>query len=309
MATGQSSKRAHTVNAVRRRFEESVAKEFARRLKGVRFVDAITLFGAFFLLSALPFTILMSSFANRRIDHDLTQHLGLNAEAAHTVEQLFRTSSAHSISAIVLALLLTGAGTVGVAGCVQSIYEQVFGQTRHGPGNLARLMIWLAGLCGWFVVDSLISTATHHLPAHLVLDGICVLLATTAFFCWSMHLLLAGGRPWRSLLRPAVLTAVLWIALEGFAALYFSSTIISDSRLYGSVGVVFSLLTWFIAIAAVVVLGALAGDVWQQRRAASAPGQAAVAAITEPSHQDPETGTEHRRSDATTARTARRPAR
>jgi hypothetical protein len=45
---------------------------------------------------------------------------------------------------------------------------------------------------------------------------------------------------------------------------------------------VFSLLTWFIAIAAVVVLGALIGDVWQQRRQAPAPpGQPAPGAATE----------------------------
>ena len=79
--------------------------------------------------------------------------------------------------------------------------------------------------------------------------------------------LLAGRLPWRRLLRPAIVTALLWIGLELFSSVYFSSSIISDSRLYGTIGVIFSLITWFIAIGAVIVLGAVAGATWDQRKA------------------------------------------
>jgi len=98
-----------------------------------------------------------------------------------------------------------------------------------------------------------------------VIEAVVVLLETAAFFWWSIHLLLGGAAGWRTLVIPAAVTALFWVGLEGFAALYFSSTIISDSKLYGTIGVVFSLLTWFIAIAAVLVLGALIGDVVQVR--------------------------------------------
>ena len=226
------------------------------------------LFGASFLLSALPFILLMSAFAHRRIEDDLTHHLGLNARAAQIVDRLFETSSEHSVSAIVIAVALTLAGTLGVAGSVQSVYEQVFGRQHRGRGNTLRLLVFVAALLGWLVSDSLISVATHALPGGIVLDGLAVFAATVVFFSWSMHFLLAGQRPWKMLIVPAVVTGLLWLALEAFAAIYFSSTITSDSRLYGNVGVIFSLLTWFIAIAAVVVLGALIGDVAQHRFAA-----------------------------------------
>jgi hypothetical protein len=52
----------------------------------------------------------------------------------------------------------------------------------------------------------------------------------------------------RLLLRPAVVTALLRIGLEVFSSVYFSSSVISDSRLYGTIGVVFSLMVWFIAV-------------------------------------------------------------
>jgi membrane protein len=63
-----------------------------------------------------------------------------------------------------------------------------------------------------------------------------------------------------------MLTALFWLGLELFSSVYFSATIISDSRLYGTIGVVFSLLTWFIAIGAVVVLGAVGGVTGNSRR-------------------------------------------
>jgi membrane protein len=62
-----------------------------------------------------------------------------------------------------------------------------------------------------------------------------------------------------------MLTALFWLGLELFSTVYFSATIISDSRLYGTIGVVFSLLTWFIAIGAVVVLGAVGGATGNSR--------------------------------------------
>ncbi len=61
-------------------------------------------------------------------------------------------------------------------------------------------------------------------------------------------------------------TAVFWMGLGVFASFYLSSTLVSDSRLYGKIGVVFTLVTWFIAIGAVITLGAVAGVVWQKRR-------------------------------------------
>jgi membrane protein len=52
------------------------------------------------------------------------------------------------------------------------------------------------------------------------------------------------------------------MGLGVLASVYFSSTVVSDGRLYGTIGVVFTLVTWFIAIGAVLTLGAVVGLVW-----------------------------------------------
>ncbi len=78
----------------------------------------------------------------------------------------------------------------------------------------------------------------------------------------------SGSSPWRSLLPAAVLTGVLFAVLGIFSELYFSSQVISDSKTYGTIGAVFGILTWFIGIGAVIVLGAVAGNVRNGRKRA-----------------------------------------
>jgi membrane protein len=148
---------------------------------------------------------------------------------------------------------------MAVAGSLQDIYERVFSQQHRGWRDVLRFLTWAGVLFGVLVTESTISE--HVRAGGPVAQGLVTYAGTAAFFWWTMHFLLAGRVPWR-LLRPAVLTALLWIGL----GLFFSAAIISDSRLYGTIGVVFTLLIWFIAIGAVIVLGAVGGATWDQRK-------------------------------------------
>jgi uncharacterized BrkB/YihY/UPF0761 family membrane protein len=56
-----------------------------------------------------------------------------------------------------------------------------------------------------------------------------------------------------------------------FSKLYFSSSIVSDSKTYGAIGAVLAIATWLIAVAAVVILGAVAGAVWHNRHEPPSP--------------------------------------
>jgi membrane protein len=255
-------------SAARGRFKGASAQIFLRRLRALDFVNSVVLFGASLLLSVLPFTILLSSLANRRIDTDLSRHIGLNTQGAHIVSQLFRSSPAHSAAPIVTALILAAAGTMAVAGSLQVIYEQAFDQQHRGWRDALRFVTWSGVLFGVLVTESVISKPVHAAGGPVV-QGLVIYAGTAAFFWWTMHFLLAGRVPWRRLICAAMLTALLWIGLELFSSVYFSATIISDSRLYGTIGVVFSLLTWFIAIGAVVVLGAVGGATWDLRDSGS----------------------------------------
>jgi membrane protein len=254
--------------AARDRFERSPAQTFVSQLGALDFTNSIILFGSALLISVLPFVILLSSLANHRIDTDLSRHIGLNRQGALIVSQLFRSSPAHSTTAVVTALILATAGTIAVASSLQVIYERVFGQQHRGWKDVLRFATWSGVLFGVLVADSVISDPVRAAGGPAV-QGLVTYAGVAGFFWWTMHFLLAGRVTWRLLLRPAILTALFWIGLELFSSVYFSASIVSDSRLYGTIGVVFSLMIWFTAIGAVIVLGAVAGATWNQHQGRS----------------------------------------
>ena len=264
--------RRRFVSAARGRFEGSAAQTFLGQLGALDFVNSVVLFGASLLLSVLPFVVLLSSLANHRIDTDLSRHIGLNSQGARIVGQLFRSSPAHSAAPILTALILAAAGTMAVAGSLQVIYERVFGQQHRGWRDALRFLTWAGVLFGVLVAESIISGPVRAAGGP-VAQGLVTYAGTAAFLWWTMHFLLAGRVPWRRLLRAAVVTALLRFGLGLVSSVYFSSAIISDSRLYGTIGVVFTLLTWLIAIGAVIVLGAVAGATWDQRKGRSRGNQ------------------------------------
>ncbi len=252
------------IAAARRRFEGSWLQDVVARLKTVDFGSSIILFGAALLLSMLPLIILLSSIANERIDDDLSRHIGLNSQGAHIIQGLFRKSPSHSAGPIILGLIVAFAGTVTVASMLQVIYERVFDQDARGWRDLLRFLVWVCVLLGLLIAEGSIDNPLRSAVGPVV-RGLASLMGVTIFFWWTMHFLLAGRVRWRYLLRPAFVSGLFWLGFALFSSIYFSSALISEHKLYGTIGVVFILMAWFIAIGAVIVLGAACGAVWQER--------------------------------------------
>ena len=250
------------IAAVPARYRASWAGELGRELKALDFVNWITVFGAALLWSALPLIILLSSLANERIDDDFSRHIGLNSEGAHIVRTLFRGTPAHGLEPILTGFIFCFSGVVAVVSSLQLIYERIFGQEPRGWRNLPRGVTWIGVLLVLLVFDGVINGPVRHGSGPAVLDVI-ELVTTTVFIWWTLHFLLAGRVPWRRLVRPAVASGVLWVAFGLFSSVYFSPILISDSHTYGTIGVVFSLLTWFFLIGGIIVLGAVLGAAWQ----------------------------------------------
>ena len=266
----QTDQAAHSparrrLNAARARWEGSWVQAIVAQLKALDFISWTTIFGAELLWSALPFIILLSSLANERIDDDLSRHIGLNRQAAHIVRGLFRNSPAHGVVPIVTGLLFTLGGVIAVVASLQVLYERVFGEEHRGWRDVPRYFAWAGILLGVLIVEGSISSPEPR-GAGPVVQALLGFVVVAIFFCWTMHFLLAGRVPWRRLLRPALVTALLWVVLAFFSSAYFSSVVIDDTRTYGTIGVVFTFLTWFILIGSVIVLGAALGTAWQHAR-------------------------------------------
>jgi membrane protein len=255
--------------AARREAWGRLLKELFTELKTVDFGNAIVVMGATLLLSALPLLILVSSIANQRIDDDLSRHIGLDRKGAHIFEGLFRTSPAHSAGSVALGIVVSVAGATTFVASLQAVYESAFDQERRGWRSLPRSLVWLAVLIAALIAGASYDHPLRAAAGRLVRDAASLLLVFV-FLWWTMHFLLAGRVGWRRLIGAAVATTLLWQGLALFSSVYFSSAVISEHKLYGTLGVLLILVTWFIAIAAVLVLGAAVGTVWEKRRRASA---------------------------------------
>jgi membrane protein len=260
------SRSARRWSAARRWFEGSVAYDAGRKLNALDFANQAMLLGAGLLVSLLPFLILLSAFANERVDDNLARHLGLDRRASTIVTHLFTSSPARLNVATATSLLFVFAGTLAVASSLQQIYEKVFYQPHRGMRNFPRLLIWIAVLCGVLAFESVVGPPVRDAPGGSELIEIVTFVVLMPFFWWTMHFLLAGRVGWWRLLPSAVATGAFFGLLGIFSSLYFSSTIISDSNTYGSIGAVFSIMTWLIAVGAVIVLGAVTGAAWYDRR-------------------------------------------
>ena len=252
--------------AARDRFEGSLAQSFLVRLKALDFADQAMLFGGGLLASLLPFVILLSAFASQPVDDDISLRLGLDRRAAGILDHLFTSAPAALNAATATSLIFLIAGMLAVAGSLQQIYEKVFCQDHRGIRDLGRLLTWIVVLCVALVAESLAERPVSSVAAGGWLTPLVTAAIMTPFFWWTMRFLLAGRVAWRRLLPPAVITGIFYGGLGVFSRFYFSGTITSDSKTYGTIGAIFGIMTWFIAIGAVIILGAVAGAVWEDRR-------------------------------------------
>ena len=129
---------------------------------------------------------------------------------------------------------------------------------------MLRRLIWLAVLVGGSVLAGWAGPALRGAGGPVLL-AVIGLVALTGFWWFTIWFLLAGRISWRDLFPAAVATAVFWVAMEAVFSVIFSGMVTSDDTKYGPIGVVFALMSWLIAIGVVIILGAVAGIVWQER--------------------------------------------
>jgi membrane protein len=130
-------------------------------------------------------------------------------------------------------------------------------------------MVWTVVVFATGALASVVGRAAIGVPDGLVLVELVMFAGVTMFVWWSMHFLLAGRVTWRVLWPSALATGICAAGLSVFSRLYFSSSIVSDNKNYGPIGAVFSIMTWLIAIGAVLVLGAVAGPAWDEAAAST----------------------------------------
>jgi membrane protein len=229
------------------------------------FINRAMLFGAVLLLCFVPFLIIVQAFAGRSATTRLIRRFGLTGEAANATAAVFTSPSDTSAAVTGLSYVLFVLSGIAVAGAIQELYERSFDLETRGLADTPRRIAWLAILVALAALASWVGPSLHGAGGPVLL-AVLALVAVTAFWWFTMWLLLGGRVSWRELIPSAVATGIFWLAMCLVFNLTMSSTITSNYKKYGEIGVVLSLMSFLIAIGVVIILGAVIGVVWRLRR-------------------------------------------
>jgi membrane protein len=249
---------------VQSRIEFWQQSDLARRLHTADIIDRGMLFAAVLLLCFIPFLLVLQSLAGRTRASGFIMRFGLTGEAAHAVRQALTSPSTTSAAIDGLSWVFFIVGGIAAAAAIQELYERVFEVQGRGFRDMPQRIIWLAVAVGAVSLSAWAQPWLHSVGGP-VLVGLVALIGGTAFWWFSMWLLLAGKLRWRELFPSALATGVCWLGMQIAFRLTLSSTIVSDYKKYGSIGVVFAIMSLLIAIGVVIMLGALLGVVWRER--------------------------------------------
>ncbi len=250
--------------AVRSRIEYWRQSHLARRLQAADLSKQGLLLAAVLLLCFLPFLLVIESVSGRNDASGFIRRLGLTGDAAHAVRQALTAPTALSTAISGLNWVFFILFGMAAAGAIQELYERVFEVKGRGLRDAPRRVVWLAVALGVSFAGAWTQPWLDGVGGP-GLVAIAALPAATAFWWFSMWLLLAGKLGWRELFPSALATGLCWLGMVIVFRLTLSSTIASDYRKYGSAGVVFAIMTLLIAIGVVIILGALLGVAWRER--------------------------------------------
>ena len=246
-----------------KKYAGSWAEYLWHRLDAADFLNQAMLLAATLLLCAVPFFLVAAALTGRSAVSALTARLGLSQQAAADVGHLFTSASATSNAVTGLSWAFFILGGIAAATAIQGLYQRVFGLDSRGARDRLRAVIWLVLVAGLFALDT--SVGPGFRASAPVLWWIVNIPASIGVWWFTMWFLLAGRVSWRRLYPCGVATGAFWLGMYAVFSVIFSGMVISYDQKYGPIGIVFGLMSYFIAIGVVITLGAAVGQMWQDR--------------------------------------------
>jgi membrane protein len=188
---------------------------------------------------------------------EVVDELGLEGRAGRFVLDAIETAEDSRRTATIVGfvgLVWSGLAVVGALGNALNAAWQVKG--RGLTGKVWELG-WLLGAGALFLVSLGIGPLLGVLPGPGVVASIVVgLLVDVLLMLWTFHELTNVRLPWKVHLPGAIAGGIGLSTLKLVGGIYVPQLVTSSSSLYGSIGVVFALLTWMALGARLLVYSA-----------------------------------------------------
>jgi membrane protein len=241
-----------------------VITRLSSHLIAVNLLDSATRLAAQAFLTAVPLLFVVASFAPQSVRKEIVDSvhdiLGITGSADQQLKKVYGADSAglrQSTGAVSLVMVLLSATTCSRA--MQRLCQRAW----LLPATSARIAVWR-----WFVwIVTLLVVIALQGPLRTGFGvgswlGLPLLLVTeVGVWWWTQHLLLAGRVPWLPLLPGAIVTGVALTVLSVTAKVYVPKALNHSLERYGSLGAVFTVLSWLIGLCVVISVGITAGAV------------------------------------------------
>jgi membrane protein len=248
-----------------KRFEITAVGKVWNRLSELGFIDSSLQFSAAFILSFIPFLLLVSAAVGRDLPHALVTRSDFSPSAAHDVTSLFAHGRTPITAFTVVGVILIIAGADSMTKTLQKWYEKVFAETIVGWKRTARRVLWLVGAAGYLMMQFLIGRRFEPIGGGITI-AISQFALSIVFWWWSAHCLLAGQVPWRRLFAAGFATAICYTIVGLYVRLWSSWSIVSNERSYGPIGAMMTILATLVALGIAILLGAVIGADYKQLR-------------------------------------------
>ncbi len=198
----------------------------------------------------------------------LVGELGLEGEAAETFTASVQTAEGSRRAASIVGFGGLIFSSLGVVAALQAAVNAAWQTVGRGLIDKLVGLGWLAGAGTLFLASTAAGPLMRLLPGPAIVAGSLLSIAvTTAILIWAYSFL--GNQPVsRSAHLPgALVAAVGFEILKLVASFYVPRVVASSSALYGSIGVVFAVLTWLMLYARLFVYGAVINvHLWERER-------------------------------------------
>jgi membrane protein len=256
------------VAKVRSRARATTAGEIQRRATELNMMNQAAILSALAMVLVVPALVTVAAVLPLGSDHGLAaawaRHLALSAEASADVRKLFITNKTVQASTTAFSSLFTIVSAYAWPAELQKSFGMIWGVHSRGVRDLWRPILWVPSLfCALGAVAA--SGAVAPGPGGALLTGLVGFPVILGWTWWTQHFLLSGRVRWRALLPGAVATTSALLAMSVLTSLFLSGAITYNYDRYGTIGVVFVMMSWLTAFSLVMLGGALVGHtVWRR---------------------------------------------
>ena len=220
-----------------------------------------TILGSQAFTSLIPFLVVASAFepSEQGLGQRIVERFDIEGALADSVRSLFNSASAVDSTITWVGVVILVLASLSFTRALQRTYQRAYGQPGRRAVDAWRGLAWLGGCGLWISVSAPLREGIEENA------GVVVAIAAGSaigFVLWlATPMLLLGRAHWRRLVPGAVVSGVLGAIFAVASSVYIPILMGWSARKYGLIGVAFSLQSWLLVYAFVIVIGAVVGAV------------------------------------------------